>query len=526
MNLHALNAIFAVTGRPGYVKTAGADAPAGYADTFGGKYPCQDRSATWTSAMEAHRDGAPAEIQSKIAACAKVWGIEADVAAGIAKLAASTAQLSEDQLPDADFTLCQEHNGAKIRKFAAVDAETTVDAAIAFHDNRAKYPLAWRKQASVNLLARAQEFDALLPEYVNEYLHKAAGFAVATQASVDQILIERANRSSYVGDEASAKLASILGELAENEDLRHNVDRVNEVVELLDSYDRSMKLAQFYNHGVSLPEELLAVTEPKLSKMAGQERNHVRLVNGHTVDIRHLDGDTLDTVSDGLAKLSHAKLADVLPTLPKPEADLLVQLMPKTAAVAGGGIPGPEMGTLPPHVVNNSPLPRPAGTPTSNAAEAYSGNRIRTGDAVVSPDGHLDMSPGNTWPIDHTPAPTITPDDPHGQPSSILVHPPVGQPILQQGGKTHEFAPGAQIESGELPKHANAAQAPVMGPSFGSKAPVSPHPPGPAKPTAAPVPGMASTVAHPVDGASKPAAGPIGVAKPPEHISAVDLLGK
>lgn len=467
--------------------------------------------------MEAHRDGAPEEIQSKIAACAKVWGIEADVKGALAKIAASTAQLGEEQLPDADFALCQEHKGSKIRKFAAVDAETTVDAAIAFHDNRAKYPLAWRKQAAVNLLARAQSFDALLPEYVNEYLHKAAGFAVATQASVDQILIERANRSSYVGDEASAKLASILGDLAENEDLRHNVDRVNEVVELIDNYDRSMKLAQFYGHGVSLPEELLAITEPKLAKLAGQERNFVRLVNGHTVDIRHLDGDTLDTVSDGLAKLSHAKLADILPTLPKPEADLLVQLMPKTAAVAAPEIAGPSMGQMPPaaglpggHIVHNSPLPRPAGMGAmaqdlaevpSRLALDHSQKRFDTGASILTPDGSADDL--------RNPEAAINAIGSGASPEQV-----------QAAGAVPAGAPPA------LPKHGAAAMAPIMGAGLGAKPPVLPHTPGPAKPTAAPVPGMASTVAHPVDGAAKPSAGSIGAPKPPEHISAVDLLGK
>jgi hypothetical protein len=98
---------------------------------------------------------------------------------------------------------------------------------------------------------------------------------------------------------------------------------VKQAVALLDQVDAEFCMQRF---GVPLAEEMLAITEPELAKMAGCSNVFVKLSNGKEVDASALTKGDLEAIDPKLASMSLDDLVEVLPTLPKPDADLLVRM--------------------------------------------------------------------------------------------------------------------------------------------------------------------------------------------------------
>jgi hypothetical protein len=307
-----------IMGRPSYVKAA-SEQP----HRSGNDYPTQSREATYLSWCRAVGEGAPTHITTKLAEMGRFWGISNDL-----ERAETNWKVANEVRPlrDDEFALCQTYKGARIRKFAAYDAPSTVKAAEAFYDHRTKYPYSWRKEAATRLLRKAAETKAMLPEYLVGYLHKAAGLGYPTSESIEKVMVGRFNHTGPKHEEITAKLASVLELIADNPSLRYNDELVKSAMQVLDQFDHETGVADKY-HKVAMPEELIGMTEPELQKMAAEQEGVVTLVNGAEVKLADLNPELLGAVDPSLAKLSQAELADTLPTLPRPDSDLLVRLL-------------------------------------------------------------------------------------------------------------------------------------------------------------------------------------------------------
>lgn len=314
-----LHRVLSIMGRPAYVKTA-AEQP--HLDTAG--YSIASREATYLSWCQALTKSASAAELRRLEDAGRFWGISADLQTAQLKWAEAN-QTTEPT--DADYVLVQEHRGQKVRKFAAYDAASTVKAAEAFYDHRIKYPFTWRKEAATKVLQKAAEFKAELPEYINNYMHKAAGLGFPTSESVEAALTGRLNKLSSKHDAVGVKLAEVLGMIADNSSLRFNDELVKTALSIMDQFDTESGVNRYYGKGVPLPEEMIGLTEPQLQKMSAERPKYVKLVNGEQVKIADLDSALLAAVDPELTKLSAEELEATLPTLPKPDADLLVRLM-------------------------------------------------------------------------------------------------------------------------------------------------------------------------------------------------------
>ncbi len=295
---------------------------------------------------------------AKAAAFCRLWNIENDIKEAEAKLA---AHKNPAELTDEAFALVQTHQGQKIRKFASVDATTTVEAAIAFHEHRHQYPYAWRKEAAERLLKAASAHQACLPEYVAIYLTKAAGHASPTTDSIDDVMVSRSSRTPQSMRDLSDAFIGAMDKVATDEAAHQDPEIVDLTLRAIDSYDREVKLAGYYGHGLELPEEMLVIPHAKLAKIAEEAGRTIRLVNGHEIKVSSLTPEILEAVMDGAGSMGNAKLAEVLPTLPKPDADLLVELLPKTAFVKsaahlmGGAPTTPLKAAVPPAAGQGAP---------------------------------------------------------------------------------------------------------------------------------------------------------------------------
>lgn len=290
-------------------------------------YEFADRNATFCSYVTAHVKHASADRLQTCAQHARFWGIENECQEAVTKL----ANYSAPALVDNDYALLQQSGGQTVRKYAAFDQQSTLTAGIAFEDNKHLYPLAWRKQAAVRLLERAERFGCNLPAYVESGLQKSAGFGFASKESTTNALISRLNMHKKAGayPEVLTKLAEFLGHLAENEHLRYDREFVKSAMATMEAADAELGYTDIYGRGLALPEDLIdpSLTVSELQKIAGVSTGHVELINGQVVDTRCISKEALAAVSEDLAKLASEQLVEVLPTLPKPDADLLVRLL-------------------------------------------------------------------------------------------------------------------------------------------------------------------------------------------------------
>lgn len=326
-----LHELFTITGRPAYVKQAAdhsepLDVPArAWADRANRRYPFHTKEAAFTSSIDAAADQAGDEIIGVLKLAAQTWGCTEDVEAALTKLAQAGKQVDVNDLGDDQFLLVADHQGARLRKFAAVDHDSLETAAQALYDNRHRYPLAWRKTAAIRALARADQLGVRFDGDVDRWLNKVAGFGIPTPETIDRAVALR--RDLIRDPELLAKLAQAADALVDNVAARHNSDVVDQFVRALDSCDRQTKIAAHYGARLELPEEVVDITVGDLTKMAHLCGDVVDLQNGRSVEVSKIPREALEGVDPGLAKMAADQLRTVLPTLPRPDADLLVRLI-------------------------------------------------------------------------------------------------------------------------------------------------------------------------------------------------------
>jgi hypothetical protein len=476
MSLTDLHVLLGVTGRPSYVKAASEqvaeDAPVlpqACADGIQGTLPCNSKEATFLSAAKvasARAAGKPynTETEQGIMKFARFWQITDDVVAAQKKIAAAAEPRT---LGSSDFALNEVHQGTVLKKYAAYDGDTTTRAASAFYDNRHKYPLPWRQKTAKELIARATRFGVIgeIPGNVSTYLHKAAGYAFPSQEAITNSLVCRLNRLPGSKKVASEKLAAALGAIADAPHLRYNHELVQDVLTLTDRFDRELKLAAHYSDaddGVTLPEEMLDLTTPMI-KHAGEVHRggEVDLQNGSTVNVHFLTKEALEVVDPELAKMSKLKLAGVLPTLPRPDADLLC----KAAGVQKKASHPLDADIYKRLSLTKSEAPVSQGAKNlGNPQHLTDPNMIKTSGAPMQPPAV--MPPG---PMDPSQSPGVqaqqaaaAPDNGQGQ--AFDMKPGQAEKPRQPQGESPNFIGGAPLGgTGENAMDPNAIQLPNAG---------------------------------------------------------------
>jgi len=297
------------TGTPDFVKTAAAEDGAADFST---------REATFITFARSLVKSANADEREFIDTHVKFWGIQKECAEFQTKL----ASLQQPWLlPDDVFCLMKKE--ASVRKYAAFDAGSTRMAAIAFTEQAANYPFEWRNETAQAILHKAAEYKTLLPEYVDNYLHKAACFGAADVEAVHDAILIREQITSNEHAEALQKVATVLEQMIDEPKLRTDMDFLKEAMAAVDAFD------QMSNPTAPLIENIIAneLTLPALQKCAAEDALIVRMTNGVEVDCSKLTKQALAAVDPNLAKMDPAELAGVLPTLPRPDAELLSRIL-------------------------------------------------------------------------------------------------------------------------------------------------------------------------------------------------------
>ncbi len=347
--------LFTLYGVPDFVKSAeqpdvhGGEqlAPTEYADPLRKLYPCHTKAAVWTSAaffFENQSQFPPMRattIEDKIVKAAEIFGIKENVIK--LKEDIQTSKVDDiNQLPNEKFAYIKENeDGSFNRSYPLRNAIETKQAAEYFMQYRDEFPWADRNRFAMNVLRAAEEYGASISDIRNE-LEKSAGQGLCSASDVVKAMQQRARAAKLTA--ATAPLADNLVKLAAMVEQNPNslLQRQHMLVELLDDVDRRAGWANRYASDFSRPEDVVfGVTEKSASDLASRLIGNPFTGNYYQVDalsqlpvnkIAEVMGeDMAEAVSAGGVYIDTEKLAAVIPTLPRTDANLFDQL----AAVCG-----------------------------------------------------------------------------------------------------------------------------------------------------------------------------------------------
>jgi hypothetical protein len=366
VNHQQLYALDKLVGIPEFVKSAEMEPvkqlpSSAFADPIRRKFPCHTKAATWLAnayfqqVAKLYPKDQCTLVQDRIIKCADYWKIRGLVD-DFNKKWEKMSRFDEPSLPDSEYAIVANVDSHKVRRLPMPTPVSVKIAGERLYADRFSYTYPMRKAAAQRILLKAAEIDKTGAENVpvgglsfdietESYLTKAAGIGTTHPQWAAEKL---ANRVLMMGkldprNEVQvnmAKVATMVGEMD-----KPDTDTFLKLAELVDEVDRATGICNHYIHGVELPEEIFFdVQEKAAAELAGQ---HVVLQNGNVYPISAfselpvekiaevLGSEFADAIKDENGKFDPEKFAEVAPTLPRNDADLLERVIQLEKSAGG-----------------------------------------------------------------------------------------------------------------------------------------------------------------------------------------------
>jgi hypothetical protein len=307
-----------------------------FADSHRRLFPIDSPAATWLSAAYFSKRAAANElpynageaeyVKGLLLKAADLYDIENDavkISHDIVKLdIPDTPQPEQD---DSNYGWVMKAASGEIlaRKYPMFDERGVEKAAAYFDEYRARYPLNVRRHISHNILRKAAEYGVDTDNLPGSVMREA-GFGLPQR---DVVMSEMLRRAKLTKDaEASLALANInlmISEL-DNTEFGHSLDKLAEV---LDDFDRGAELTQHYGTRLRMPADFLYDVPLKQAEDAVAGAILLDQYAFSAEKLAALDPTVFtDVLGDSVVrdmstdeKLDQQKVADVLPTLPRPD---------------------------------------------------------------------------------------------------------------------------------------------------------------------------------------------------------------
>ena len=328
------NAFIRRVDMPEYVKSAqvldreAADGlpAAAFADQSNRKFALDSKANCWCSALYFYGNqctsaaGSP-QTEDRLVKAAKVWGVLDDVKA-------IKRAFEVKEIP-VSYALSFDYRGQRIERCPCHTKEAAAASAGWLHQNRFKFPIGAQQAAAASLLKAASgaSMDARAKMYLDRLANPQVWFNMNTKvaaAITDRLSVIPMAKWTELEDEL-LKVAQDLNN--EPSGICRNGDLIASALEALDVRH---KLASKW--GTSIQHPVDVCFRVSFSKAASQTETVVYLTTGTPVDLRNITDHQLekglkvagdDFLSycqpDGI-NVDRSKAAEILPTLPKPEA--------------------------------------------------------------------------------------------------------------------------------------------------------------------------------------------------------------
>lgn len=338
---------------PEYVKTAevaniGLPVPgefarelpvSSFADPRGkGRFPCHTKAATFVSWLYwlNHKADFPEKIahliENGLRAKAAYWNISVDVDQ-LEKEHAKLHKESETDETDDDFALVESDYGRKTRQYPLRNALEVKAAAAWFSKYRDNFTFPVRQQIAKAILTKAAKFGAAISEH-SDWLEKQAGYGFCKPAEVSQFIKDR-----IVIGSATGELKQQMLKLAEQVETKSSImldhDTLSGIAKTVDMFDYAQNIKVGDNRAPRIEDVLFNVTYKEARDFtlhacrtqSGKTYDRRDFEKVSIADLTELFGDEfVSQVTTGLA-IDPVKFAEVASTLPRPDAQLLDQML-------------------------------------------------------------------------------------------------------------------------------------------------------------------------------------------------------
>jgi hypothetical protein len=340
---------------PPFVKDASAaelcgstDLPAHvYADPRHRLYPCHTPAATWTSHcffLEKKSDYRPDDARA-IADRLTYYGKYHNILAAMGETEKQAAQHRRQQpiesLPDDDFAFVFQDSGVAERHCPLRNGNEVVKAAEYLLRWRDSFPYELRRDAAERIMHKAASLGVSFADHsLEDFLEKQAGYGVCTAKDLATLLVDRVQASRA----GPGPLSQVQGELlkmaklcVEKPSQVREPGTLAKVASIVDQFDRQYGL--YHHYGPDFPrieDVLFGITREKMASVAN---THCATITGSLYNLADLERLKMRDVSDAMGSalasalssdgvhLDSEKMAAVIPTLPRGDAELFDRLM-------------------------------------------------------------------------------------------------------------------------------------------------------------------------------------------------------
>ncbi len=316
----------------------GGIAVTSYADPVRKKFACHTAAATWVSAMYFHDKIAEYHPKDREQICNRFDKL-ADFFAirpAYEALVKKAEQLKgANELPDSAYAFVyQSDDGSKDRYYPMTTSAEVKIAAEWLSENRDSIPFVNRNTIGNKILQKAGRFGANLGEELTDFVEKQAGRGLPDPPEVVRMLRNRSKLAT--SSELRTQMSKLAETVANSPQLTLQPKELVKLAATVDLYDHTIKLSGKYTETIPRPEDVIfGATYTKSASDIGQlcsmqtgsiyEKD--QLAKLAREDVEGLFGtDFVNEVSTGL-EIDAEKIAAIASTLPKPDAELLENLL-------------------------------------------------------------------------------------------------------------------------------------------------------------------------------------------------------
>lgn len=309
-----------------------------YADPVNKKYACHTAAATWLSSAYFHEKSAEYHPKDRERICERLTRF-ADYF-GIRPAYNDLVKRAEelrgaDQLPDSAYAyVWQSDDGNKERYYPMTNSAQVKVAAEWLYENRDRIPFADRNVIGNKILEKAAKFGAGMGDELTDFIEKQAGRGIPDPVDLHQMLEHRVVLAkTQEHRDAITKLASTVRTTPRVALQQNDLIKLAAVVDLI---DHNIGLKGKYTDIIQRPEDV--IFKVTFTKAASDHSKLCALQTGNVYekdqfsklareDVVNLFGeDFANEVCTGF-EVNPEKLAEMAHTLPRPDAELLEQLL-------------------------------------------------------------------------------------------------------------------------------------------------------------------------------------------------------
>jgi hypothetical protein len=297
-----------------------------FADNVGRRFPINTKASCWCSAVyfygnQCNKDSRSRQVEANLEKAASIWGISNDLT--IIKKA-----FSEHHIP-VTYALSFEFKGKPVNRCPDHTKEAAITSAQWLYENKVNFPLQIQKQAAARLAVKADlsKVSSAVASYIDRLANSESYSNLNCKVAV--AITDRLNSiSTAKWDSLENEMLKIANELAAKPfELCHSGELLSTALEALD-----VKHGLNHKWGSALQHPIDCCYKVNVCKVAMDTASIVHLTTGTPVDLAKISDLQLEKglkiagddflsycQTDGF-NVDRNKAAEILPTLPKPEA--------------------------------------------------------------------------------------------------------------------------------------------------------------------------------------------------------------